>query len=162
MPDLAGLFPYILAVHVALAIALFVPSLLLPFTLRSRSVERGFVAPEPGRAVRALGWLQARGAVAVSVGLAVTGVAMLTALGPRILEQPWLLVSLATYAVTAVVAFAVQRPALRRLEARDGIAGDADREAWRAKARRQRYLAYAITTAVGLIAFLMSTKPTLW
>ena len=83
-------------------------------------------------------------------------------LGTRILEQPWLLVSLATYAITAAVAFAVQRPELRRLQARDSIATDADREAWRAKARRQRYLAYAITTAVGLIAFLMSTKPVLW
>jgi uncharacterized membrane protein len=78
------------------------------------------------------------------------------------LEQPWLLVSLATYGVTAVVAFAVQRPTLRRLVRRDHIESDQDREAWRAKARRQRYVAYGITTAVGLIAFLMSTKPTLW
>jgi uncharacterized membrane protein len=162
MPNLAPLFPLILAAHVSLAIALFVPSLLLPFTLRNRSVERGFVAPEPGRVVRTLGWLQARGSAVVGAGLAVTGVAMLTVLGPRILEQPWLLVSLATYAVTAAVVFVVQRPALRRLGARDGIATDVDREAWRTRARRQRYVAYAITTAVGLIAFLMSTKPALW
>ena len=162
MPKLAPLFPYILAVHVTLAISLFVPSLLLPFTLRSRSVERGFTAPEPGRFVRALLWLQAHGTVVIGAGLALTGVAMLTVLGPRILEQPWLLASLATYAATVVVAFAVQRPGLRRLQARDGLATDADREAWRAKARRQRYVAYAITTAVGLIAFLMSTKPALW
>jgi uncharacterized membrane protein len=162
MPDLAPLFPFILAGHVALAIALFVPSLLLPFTLRSRSVERGFVAPEPGRVARTLGWLQARGSAVVGAGLVVTGIAMLAVLGTRIVEQPWLLVSLAMYAITAVVAFAVQRPALRRLQARDGIATDADREAWRVRARRQRYVAYAITTAVGLIAFLMSTKPALW
>ncbi len=162
MPNLAPLFPYILAVHVTLAISLFVPSLLLPFTLRSRSVERGFTAPEPGRFVRALLWLQAHGTVVIGAGLALTGVAMLTVLGPRMLEQPWLLASLATYAATVVVAFAVQRPGLRRLQARDGLATDADREAWRAKARRQRYVAYAITTAVGLIAFLMSTKPALW
>ena len=162
MPNLAPLFPYILAVHVTLAISLFVPSLLLPFTLRSRSVERGFTAPEPGRFVRALLWLQAHGTVVIGAGLALTGVAMLTVLGSRILEQPWLLASLATYAATIVVAFAVQRPGLRRLQARDGLATDADREAWRAKARRQRYVAYAITTAVGLIAFLMSTKPALW
>lgn len=104
MPNLAPLFPLLLAVHVALAISLFVPSLLLPFTLRNRSVERGFVAREPGRFMRALPWLQAR----------------------------------------------------------DGIVTDSDREAWRAKARRQRHLAYAITTAVGFIAFLMPTKWTLW
>jgi uncharacterized membrane protein len=162
MPNLAPLFPLILAAHVSLAVALFVPSLLLPFTLRNRSVEPGFVAPEPGRVVRTLGWLQARGSAVVGAGLAVTGVAMLTVLGPRILEQPWLLVSLATYAVTAALVFVVQRPALRRLEERGGISSDIDREAWRTRARRQRYVAYAITTAVGLIAFLMSTKPALW
>ena len=63
---------------------------------------------------------------------------------------------------TAVVAFAIQRPTLRRLVRREGIESDADREAWRARARRQRYIAYGITTAVGVIAFLMSTKPVLW
>lgn len=162
MPNLAPLFPYILAIHVTLAISLFVPSLLLPFTLRNRSVERGYVAGEPGRVVRGLLWLQAHGTLAIGAGLAITGVSMLAVLGPRLVEQPWLLVSLATYAVTAVVAFAVQRPGLRRLQAREGIATDADREAWRARARRQRYIAYAITTAVGLIAFLMSTKPAIW
>ena len=162
MPNLAPLFPFILATHVGLAILLFVPSLLLPFTLRNRSVERGSAPVEPGRFVRCLQWLQAHGTLAIGAGLAVTGVAMLAVLGPRILEQPWLLVALATYAVTAVVAFAIQRPGLRRLQARDGIVSDADREAWRARARRQRYIAYAITTAVGLIAFLMSTKPALW
>ena len=78
------------------------------------------------------------------------------------LEQPWLLVSLATYAVTAVVVFVIQRPTLRGLVRRDGIESDTDREAWRARARRQRYIAYGVTTAVGLIAFLMSTKPALW
>ena len=35
---------------------------------------------------------------------------MITVLGPRMLQQPWLLVSLATYAVVAVIAFVVQRP----------------------------------------------------
>jgi len=45
--------------------------------------------------------------------------------------------------------FAVQRPGLRRLQAREGIASDADREELAGSARRQRYIAYAITTAVG-------------
>ena len=61
-----------------------------------------------------------------------------------------------------IVAFAVQRPQLQRLQARDGIQTDADRAAWRDRARRQRYLAYGLTSAVGLIGFLMSTKPALW
>ena len=72
------------------------------------------------------------------------------------LERPWLLVSLAPYAGTAVVVFGFQRPALRRLEAREGLVTDADRAAWRDRARRQRYVAYGVTGAVGFIAFMMS------
>jgi uncharacterized membrane protein len=162
MPDLSSLFPYILATHVTLAIGLFVPSLLLPFTLRNRLVNAGYEAPAPGRFVRLLLWIQAHGTIVIGAGLAITGFAMIAVLGPRMLEQPWLLVSLATYAVSAVVVFAIQRPSLRRLVRREHIESDADREAWRANARRQRYIAYGFTTAVGLIAFLMSTKPVLW
>ncbi len=162
MPDLSSFFPIILATHITLAIALFVPSLLLPFTLRNRQVAIGYDVPEPGRLVRTLLWIQAHGTVAIGIGLALTGVAMLVVLGPRMLEQPWLLVSLATYAVTAVVVFAIQRPSLRGLVRREGIETDRDRDAWRDRARRQRYIAYGVTTAVGLIAFLMSTKPALW
>jgi uncharacterized membrane protein len=162
MPDLSSLFPLILATHVTLAIALFVPSLLLPFTLRSRLVNVGHVAPEPGRFVGALLAIQAHGTLVIGAGLAITGGTMILALGPRILEQGWLLVALATYGITAIVAFTVQRPSLRRLTRREHIDTDADREAWRAAARRQRYVAYAITGAVGLIGFLMSTKPALW
>lgn len=161
MPDLSSSFPLILGTHITLAIALFVPSLLLPFTLRNRSVNEGYDAPPPGRFVSGLLWVQAHGTVVIGAGLALTGIAMLTVLGPRMLEQPWLLISLATYAVTAVIAFGFQRPSLRRLTRRDGIESDADREAWRARARRQRYVAYAITSAVGFIAFMMSTKPSL-
>ena len=162
MPDLSSLFPIILTTHITLAIALFVPSLLLPFTLRNRLVNAGYDAPEPGRFVKILLAVQAHGTIVIGVGLAITGFSMIAVLGPRILQQPWLLVALATYAVTAIVAFAVQRPNLRRLVRREHIETDEDREAWRARARRQRYIAYGITTAVGLIAFLMSTKPQLW
>lgn len=162
MSDLSSLFPIILATHITLAIALFVPSLMLPFTLRNRLVNAGYDAPEPGRFVRTMLWIQAHGTLVIGTGLALTGLAMVAVLGPRMLEQPWLLVSLATYAITAVVAFAVQRPTLRRLVRREHIESDADRVAWRNNARRQRYIAYGITTAVGLIAFLMSTKPVLW
>jgi uncharacterized membrane protein len=162
MPDLSSYFPLILATHITLAIALFVPSLLLPFTLRNRLVSPGYDAPRPGRFVRGLLWIQAHGTVVIGFGLALTGIAMVGVLGTRMLEQPWLLVSLATYAVTAVVVFVIQRPTLRGLVRRDDIESDRDREAWRARARRQRYIAYGVTTAVGLIAFLMSTKPVLW
>ncbi len=162
LPDLSALFPIILATHITLAVALFVPSLLLPFTLRNRLVNAGYQAPEPGRFVRLMLWMQAHGTLVIGTGLALTGLSMIAVLGTRMLEQPWLLVSLLTYAITAVVAFAVQRPSLRGLLRREGIETEADREAWRARARRQRYLAYGITTAVGVIGFLMSTKPQLW
>jgi uncharacterized membrane protein len=162
MPDLSSLFPIILVTHITLAVALLVPSLLLPFTLRNRLVKIGYEAPAPGRLVRAMLWMQAHGTLVIGTGLALTGLAMVIVLGPRMLEQTWLLVSLALYATTAIVAFAIQRPTLRRLIRRDRIETDADRDAWRAGARRQRYVAYGITSAVGLIAFLMSTKPVLW
>jgi uncharacterized membrane protein len=162
MPDLSSLFPYVLATHISLAIALFVPNLLLPFTLRNRLVNRGYAAQPPGRFVRLMLAMQEHGTIVIGAGLALTGISMIAVLGSRILEQPWLLVSLAMYALTAVVAFVIQRPTLRRLAHRDRIHSDEDREAWRAKARRQRYIAYGITSAVGLIAFLMSTKPVLW
>jgi uncharacterized membrane protein len=162
MPDLSSLFPAILATHITLAICLLVPSLLLPFTLRNRSVAANATPGEPGRVVRSLSWVQAHGTIVIGAGLALTGITMIVVLGPRMLQQPWLLVSLATYAIVAVVAFVVQRPQLRRLQARNGIETDADRAAWRDRARRQRYVAYGLTSAVGFIAFLMSTKPQLW
>jgi uncharacterized membrane protein len=157
MPDLGALFPAILATHITLAIALFVPGLLLPFTLRNRPA-----GDDPGSVVRSLSWLQAHGTAVIGAGLAITGVAMLTVLGPRMLEQPWLIVSLATYVVAAIVLFVIQRPGLRRLQDRGPVATDAERAAWREGARRQRYVAYGVSGAVGFIAFLMSTKPELW
>ena len=162
MPDLSSLFPAILATHITLAICLLVPSVLLPFTLRTRSVAPNAVPEHPGRVVRSLSWAQANGTMVIGIGLALTGIAMITVLGPRMLQQPWLLVSLATYVAVAIIAFVIQRPALRTLQARDGIQTDADRAAWRDRARRQRYVAYGLGSAVGLIGFLMSTKPQLW
>lgn len=162
MPNLSAIFPVILVTHITLAISLFVPSLLLPFTLRNRLVEPGATEPQAGRLVRAMLWVQARGTLLIGAGLALTGGAMILVLGPRMLEQPWLLVSLTLYAIAGVTAFVLQRPSLRRLVRRDAITTDADRAQWREGAKRQRYIAYAISTLVGLIGFLMSTKPVLW
>ena len=41
------------------------------------------------------------------------------------------------------------------------LATDAERDRWRNWARRQRYVSYVMAGLVGLIAFLMSTKPDL-
>jgi uncharacterized membrane protein len=145
----------LLAVHIALAVTLFVPSLLLPFALRARNAAQ----QERGPIVRGLVWLQATGSAFVAAGLAASGIGLVALLGPDLLRQPWLLVALVVYAVNLAIAFFVQRPSLRRLFAR-GTEGDRDR--WRAVARRQRYVSYLMAGAVGLIGFLMTSKPRLW
>ena len=57
LPDLSSLFPIILATHITLAVALFVPSLLLPFTLRNRLVNAGYAGARarPVRPARCCG-----------------------------------------------------------------------------------------------------------
>jgi len=151
---MAAYLPLILATHVALAVSLFLPSILLPFALRGRRA-----ATESGSAfVRFLLWMQTHGTVAIGAGLAITGVMMLTVLGPQMLEQPWLLVALTIYTLNLALAFFLQRPNLRRLI---GVRASADDVTWRARARRQRYVSYVMAGLVGVIGFLMSTKPQL-
>jgi hypothetical protein len=150
----ATLFPLLLAVHVGLAVGLFLPSILLPFALRTR---RATVDSGSG-VVRGLLWAQSHGTVAIGAGLALTGVGLVSVLGPTLLEQPWLLVALAIYLANLAIAFFIQRPNLRRLI---GIRAAPDDRTWAARARRQRYVSYLMAGLVGVIGFLMSTKPTL-
>lgn len=151
---MAAYLPLILATHVALAVSLFLPSILLPFALRGRRA-----ATESGSAfVQFLLTMQTHGTVAIGAGLAITGVMMLTVLGPQMLEQPWLLVALTIYTFNLALAFFLQRPNLRRLI---GVRAFADDATWRARARRQRYVSYVMAGLVGVIGFLMSTKPQL-
>jgi hypothetical protein len=149
------LFPVLLVTHIVLAVGLFLPSILLPFALRTRRAA----ADSPNPFVRFLLWMQANGTVVVGLGLAATGAALVTILGGQLLSQPWLLVALAIYAANLALAFFVQRPNLRRLI---GIRAAADDRVWLARARRQRYVSYAMAALVGTIGFLMSTKPALW
>ena len=72
------------------------------------------------------------------------------------LAQPWLLVALVIYSVNLAIAFFIQRPNLRRLV---GIKAATDDAVWKARARRQRYVSYLMAALVGVIGFLMSTKP---
>jgi hypothetical protein len=152
-----SVFPLLLATHIVLAVSLFLPSLLLPFALRGREAGR----ETHSRFVRALLWLQSNGTVIIGAGLALTGLGLVWVLGAQLLRQPWLLAALALYAVNLGVAFFVQRPNLRRLFGFRALS-EADRERWRARARRQRYVSYAMAGVVGLIGFLMSAKPNLW
>jgi hypothetical protein len=150
-----GYFPFLLVLHIVLAVSLFVPSILLPFALRTRRAA----AESSNWFVRFLLWMQAHGTVVIGVGLAATGVGLVTVLGGQLLGQPWLLVALAIYAANLALAFFVQRPNLRRLV---GIRAAADDRAWLDRAKRQRYVSYAMAGLVGTIGFLMSTKPKLW
>jgi len=149
----ASLFPIILAVHIVLAVSLFVPSILLPFTLRT---QRATVESESGL-VRGLLWAQSHGTVVIGTGLALTGLGLVWIIGPQLLAQPWLLIALGIYFVNLAIAFFIQRPNLRRLV---GIKAATDDALWKERARRQRYVSYLMAALVGLIGFLMSTKPT--
>ena len=96
----------------------------------------------------------------IGVGLAVTGVLLLSrASGPSLLTQPWLLVALAIYALNlgARVLHPAPEPAAPAPARRP-----ATTPTWRLRARRQRYVSYAMAALVGTIGVLMSTKPTLW
>ena len=148
-------FPVLLVTHICLAISLFLPSILLPFALRTRRAA----AESPNRFVRFLLWMQAHGTIVIGIGLALTGTALLIVLGGSLLGQPWLLVALGIYAANLALAFFVQRPNLRRLV---GIRAAADDRVWLDRAKRQRYVSYAMAALVGTIGFLMSTKPALW
>ncbi len=152
---MAQFFPLLLATHITLAVSLFLPSILLPFALRARRAA----SESPNRFVRFLLWMQAHGTVGIGIGLALSGIGLLLVLGGQLLGQPWLLVALAIYAGNLVLAFFVQRPNLRRLI---GVKAAADDKVWQARAKRQRYVSYAMAALVGTIGFLMSTKPTLW
>jgi hypothetical protein len=152
---MAQFFPLLLATHITLAVSLFLPSILLPFALRARRAA----SESPNRFVRFLLWMQAHGTVVIGIGLALTGIGLLAVLGGQLLGQPWLLVALGIYAGNLALAFFVQRPNLRRLI---GVKAAADDETWKARAKRQRYVSYAMAALVGTIGFLMSTKPALW
>ena len=155
---MADLLPIILVTHIALAISLFLPSLLLPFALR---LHGGKWADSQGRVSRALFWLQRNGTLVIGAGLALTGVLLVMSLGTPLLTQPWLLLALTIYAANLVIAFFVQRPGLARLLRWRPDLSDEARERWRIRARRQRYASYLMAALIGIIAFLMSTKPDL-
>ena len=148
-------FPLLLVAHIGLAVSLFLPSILLPFALRTRRAA----AESDNRFVRFLLWMQSNGTVVIGLGLAATGAVLVALLGGSLLGQPWLLLALAFYGANLLLAFFVQRPNLRRLV---GIRAAADDRVWLERAKRQRYVSYAMAALVGTIGFLMSTKPVLW
>lgn len=148
-------FPILLAAHITLAIALLLPSVVLPFVLRRADGSRA-----PNGPTRALMALQGTGSLLIGAGVALTGIGLLLTLGLQALEQPWLLVALTLYAINLGVAAFVSRPNLRKLIGMG--ASPEDDATWRRRARTQRWVAYGMAAVIGLIGFLMSAKPELW
>lgn len=148
-------FPLLLVLHICLALALLAPSVVVPFLLRRRTMSA-----EPDATTRLLTSLQGPGTLLIGLGVAASGIGLLLTLGLGLLSQPWLIAALCLYAANLVVAAFVSRPGLLRLV---GLAGaSVDERTWQRRARRQRYVAYAMAGAIGVIGFLMSTKPDLW
>ena len=148
-------FPLLLIAHIALAISLVLPSILLPFALRTRRAT----VDSDSRVVQGLLYAQTHGTIVIGLGLAVTGLGLVLALGANLLQQTWLLVALTIYFVNLGLAFFIQRPNLRRLV---GVTAAADDRVWKERAKRQRYVSYLMAGLVGTIGFLMSSKPVLW
>jgi hypothetical protein len=148
-------FPILLGAHIVLAVSVVLPSILLPFALRTRraTIESG------SRLVQTLLWAQSHGTIVLGAGLAGTGIGLVLVLGADLLRQTWLLVALTIYFVNLGIAFFIQRPNLRGLV---GVRAAADDTVWRFRARRQRYVSYLMAGLVGTIGFLMSSKPVLW
>ena len=148
-------FPFLLGTHIILAVSLFLPSILLPFSLRARRAAED----SPNRLVRFLLLMQSNGTIIIGIGLALTGALLVLTLGSSLLSQPWLLLALTIYGINLAIAFFIQRPNLRRLV---GVKAASDDRVWLERAKRQRYVSYAMAALVGTIGFLMSTKPQLW
>ena len=113
--------------------------------------------PNTDAITRGLLVMQGSGSVAIALGVGITGVALLVVLGIELLGKPWLIVALILYAINIVVAAFISRPNLRRLLRME--AGDP--AAWERRARRQRYVAYGMAAVIGVIGFLMMSKPEL-
>jgi hypothetical protein len=151
----SSLFPVLLIAHIALAISLVLPSILLPFTLRTRRAT----VDSDSRVVQGLLYAQTHGTLVIGAGLAVTGLGLVASLGSGLFQQGWLLLALTIYFVNLGLAFFIQRPNLRRLV---GVTAAADDRLWKERAKRQRYISYLMAGLVGVIGFLMSSKPVLW
>jgi len=152
-------FPYVLIAHITLAISLFLPSFLLPFTMRTRTRDGDPVPTKPGRFVRLLLWLERNGTTIIGIGVLITGLLMLSILGSTFAQQPWLLAGIAIYAGVLIVSFFIQRPGLRKLLRLSSDASAEEQEKWRIRARRQRYVSYGMAGAIGTIGWLMMAKP---
>ena len=148
-------FPLLLVAHIVLAVSLFLPSILLPFALRTRRAT----VESDSRVVRACSGPRRTARIVIGLGLALTGLGLVAALG----------LDAAPAAVAARRAHDLLRQPRHRLlhpATEPAPAGRrpaaADDEVWKERAKRQRYVSYLMAGLVGTIGFLMSSKPVLW
>ena len=78
----SSLFPILLVAHIALAICLVLPSILLPFTLRTRAT-----VDSDSRVVQGLLYAQTHGTIVIGAGLAVTGLGLVARLGSGLFQR---------------------------------------------------------------------------
>ena len=75
--------------------SLILPSILLPFALRTAAGDR----ESENRGVQGLLWAQTHGTIAIGIGLALTGIGLVASLGSSMFTQAWLLLALTIYFV---------------------------------------------------------------
>ena len=80
----SNLFPLLLVAHIALAICLVLPSILLPFTLRARHAT----VDSDSRLVQGLLYAQTHGTIVIGAGLAITGLGLVASLGRACSSSP--------------------------------------------------------------------------
>ena len=149
-------FPILLVAHIILAVSLVLPSILLPFALRTRraAVESG----SPVVQWPALGADPRHDRDRARAG-ADRDRARRRRSARRCSSSRGCSLALTIYFVNLGIAFFIQRPNLRRLI---GVRAAADDKTWLERAKRQRYVSYLMAGLVGTIGFLMSSKPVLW
>jgi hypothetical protein len=145
--------PILLAVHITLALSLVLPSILLPFALRTRRAT----VESTSRVVRGLLLAQSNGTLVIGR----TGIDRFKTLCSRSAHRCSSSRGCCSRSRSTSSTSPSRRPApnLRRLI---GVKAAADDDTWKERARRQRYVSYLMAGLVGTIGFLMSSKPVLW
>ena len=136
-------FPILLGAHIILAVSLILPSILLPFALRTR---RATVESE-NRAVQGLLWAQTHGTIAIGIGLALTGLGLVASLGSSLLQQPWLLLALDD--LLRSTSASRSSSSVRTCAGSSGLRAADDDKTWLERAKRQRYVSYLMAGLVG-------------
>ncbi len=119
-------------------------------------------AAERAFALRSISWIDRRMTTPAFVLQFLTGAILVLLIGTKILEQPWLRISIALYIALTTLAVAKFAPLHRRqlALAEQIAAGQQPDEDYAAVASRARLWGIAVTLITVVIVVLMITKPT--